>query len=185
LRRQSSSQQDSINRQRDDQNSGQKDHQWRSQLDKDQFSNQSHGSQNCLIKLHHELLYESLLHEEGLRDKRPSRTFQVRHHKHHRCLLLSQHVPQTCNIAAIQLNPVIGETLQASYPDGTQVYCEQVSHHPPISYFLAVGPENSYRYYGCYNFSAHAGLNSMQLVNKGHKVYEFANGDIVNATFNK
>ena len=41
---------------------------------------------------------------------------------------------------AIQLNPVIGETLQGSYPDGTQIYCEQVSHHPPISYYLCVGP---------------------------------------------
>ena len=85
----------------------------------------------------------------------------------------------------IQLNPVIGETLQASYTDGTQVYCEQISHHPPISYFLAVGPETKYRYYGCYNFSAHAGFNSMELVNKGHKVYEFDTGDRVDATFNK
>lgn len=83
------------------------------------------------------------------------------------------------------LNPVIGETLEASYTDGTQVYCEQISHHPPISYFLAVGPETKYRYYGCYNFSAHAGFNSMELVNKGHKVYEFATGDRVDATFNK
>ena len=83
------------------------------------------------------------------------------------------------------LNPVIGETLEGYYPDGTKIYCEQVSHHPPISYFLCLGPQNSYRYYGCYNFSAHAGLNSMQLVNKGYKVYEFANGDKVNATFNK
>jgi len=85
----------------------------------------------------------------------------------------------------MQLNPVIGETLQASFADGTQVYCEQISHHPPISYFLAVGPEGGYRYYGCYNFSAHAGLNSMELVNKGHKVYEFATGDRVDCTFNK
>ncbi len=71
----------------------------------------------------------------------------------------------------MQLNPVIGETLQGSFPDGTQIYCEQISHHPPISFFLAVGPQGSYRYYGCYNFSAHAGLNSMELVNKGYKVY--------------
>lgn len=71
----------------------------------------------------------------------------------------------------MQLNPVIGETLQGSYPDGTQIYCEQISHHPPISYFLAVGPEISYKYYGCYNFSALAGLNSMSLVNKGYKCY--------------
>jgi hypothetical protein len=48
-----------------------------------------------------------------------------------------------------------------------------------------VGPNNTYRYYGSYNFSAHAGLNSMSLVNKGTKTYEFDNGDIVMSTFNK
>lgn len=85
----------------------------------------------------------------------------------------------------MQLNPVIGETLQASYPDGTQIYCEQVSHHPPISYFLAIGPGNKYRYYGSYNFSAHAGLNSMTLVNKGTKTFEFEDGTRIDGTFNK
>ena len=48
-----------------------------------------------------------------------------------------------------------------------------------------MGPEGGYRYYGNYNFSAHAGLNSMELVNKGFKVYEFANGDRIDVTFNK
>ncbi len=48
-----------------------------------------------------------------------------------------------------------------------------------------MGPEGKYRYYGCYNFSAHAGLNSMNLVNKGHKVYEFSNGDRIDGSFNK
>ena len=101
------------------------------------------------------------------------------------CLLLHHYVPQTSNGVFSQLNPIIGETLQGSYPDGTQIYCEQVSHHPPISYFLCVGPKSKYRYYGCYNFSAHAGLNSMELVNKGYKVYEFSNGDKIDASFNK
>lgn len=95
----------------------------------------------------------------------------MRHYKHNRSLLLLEHVPKARTQESTQLNPVIGETLQGSYPDGTQIYCEQVSHHPPISYFLAVGPENSYRYYGCYNFSVHAGLNSAQLVNKGYKMF--------------
>ena len=69
----------------------------------------------------------------------------------------------------IQLNPVIGQTLQASYPDGTQIYCEQISHHPPISYFLVIGPEDSYRYIEYYAFEANAGLNTMTLTNKGRR----------------
>ena len=52
----------------------------------------------------------------------------------------------------IQLNPVIGETLEGSYADGTKIYCEQISHHPPVSYFLVIGPEESYRYTGYYAF---------------------------------
>lgn len=72
--------------------------------------------------------------------------------------------------------------MQGSYPDGTKIYCEQISHHPPVSFFLAVGPNNSYRYYGCYDFSANAGLNTISLVNKGFKTYEFPNGDLVTVT---
>jgi hypothetical protein len=48
-----------------------------------------------------------------------------------------------------------------------------------------VGPENSYRYYGCYDFSAHAGLNSISLVNKGFKTYEFPNGDQIYVSCSK
>ena len=43
------------------------------------------------------------------------------------------------------------------YSDGTKVYCEQISHHPPISYFLIVGPNNSYRYSGYYDFEVVGG----------------------------
>lgn len=85
----------------------------------------------------------------------------------------------------MQLNPVIGETLQGTYPDGSQIYCEQISHHPPISYFLLVGPENSYRYVGYYAFEANAGLNSMTLTNKGRRWFEFADGTKIDVNFNK
>jgi hypothetical protein len=83
------------------------------------------------------------------------------------------------------LNPVIGETLQGSYPDGTQIYCEQISHHPPISYFLVIGPKESYRYSGYYAFEASAGLNSMTLNNKGRRSFIFRNGDRIEVNFAK
>ncbi|EGR27990.1 oxysterol binding, putative [Ichthyophthirius multifiliis] len=38
------------------------------------------------------------------------------------------------------LNPILGETCQGMYPDGTKMYSEQISHHPPISYFVVYGP---------------------------------------------
>ena len=38
------------------------------------------------------------------------------------------------------LNPIIGETYQATMGDGTNIFLEQISHHPPISYVLVEGP---------------------------------------------
>ena len=43
-------------------------------------------------------------------------------------------------------NPILGETWEAGLPDGTQIFIEQISHHPPISAFQMNGP------------GAHAGL---------------------------
>ena len=34
------------------------------------------------------------------------------------------------------LNPVLGETYQARLEDGSEIFLEQISHHPPISYYL-------------------------------------------------
>ena len=36
-------------------------------------------------------------------------------------------------------NPLLGETLQASWPDGTEVFCEHTVHHPPITNFYLIG----------------------------------------------
>jgi Oxysterol-binding protein len=37
-------------------------------------------------------------------------------------------------------NPILGETWQGLLPDGSRIYLEQISHHPPISAFELVGP---------------------------------------------
>ena len=46
------------------------------------------------------------------------------------------------------LNPIIGETYQAHLEDGSAIYMEQISHHPPVSYMLIDGPCNSYQWSG-------------------------------------
>lgn len=74
------------------------------------------------------------------------------------------------------LNPIIGETCEASYNDGTQLYSEQIGHHPPVSYFLVIGPNESYRYYGNYNYASSAGLNSVTLKNSGAREILFKDG---------
>ena len=60
----------------------------------------------------------------------------------------------------------MGETFQGFFKDGTYCYAEQVCHHPPIPYFLVVGPNNSYKYYGYGNYVASAGLNSGSVILK-------------------
>lgn len=74
------------------------------------------------------------------------------------------------------LNPILGETAEGAYADGTQLYCEQISHHPPITYIYATGPNKSYRFYGNYNYESHAGLNSLSLLNRGNRNIEFKDG---------
>jgi Oxysterol-binding protein len=47
-----------------------------------------------------------------------------------------QHVFQTWTKP---FNPILGETWQATLSDGTAVYLEQISHHPPVSAFQMKG----------------------------------------------
>jgi Oxysterol-binding protein len=78
------------------------------------------------------------------------------------------------------INPVLGETLFGKLEDGSCMYAEQSSHHPPISHFLI---ENSnYRLTGYFSFSAKAGLNSVTVVNHGKKLYQFPDGHSITQT---
>ena len=51
-------------------------------------------------------------------------------------------------------NPILGETYQGYWPDGTQIYFEHISHHPPISSFLVEHPEGLYKFEGSYTYTA-------------------------------
>lgn len=44
----------------------------------------------------------------------------------------------------VPLNPILGETMQRDMPTGERIYCEQVSHHPPISAYQVYGPNDEY-----------------------------------------
>ena len=46
------------------------------------------------------------------------------------------------------LNPILGETFQSMKSDGTVIYLEQTSHHPPTSNYHLVGPEKNYELFG-------------------------------------
>jgi hypothetical protein len=70
-------------------------------------------------------------------------------------------------------NPILGETLQVSFKDGTKVFSEHISHHPPIASLLVEHPEMKYRMYGSVTFTAKMGANSLNAGQEGNQYVEF------------
>lgn len=87
----------------------------------------------------------------------------------------------SCHTWDKPLNPVLGETYQASLPDGTKIFLEQVCHKPPISYVLFEGPPHApYQWSGYTSLSVKAYFNSINLTVGGHKIIKFSDGsDII------
>lgn len=75
-------------------------------------------------------------------------------------------------------NPILGETYEGAWPDGTKLYLEHMSHHPPISRFLIVAGNKKWRFYGYYEYvvklKSLAG-NSMGGYFRGPNIVEFFN----------
>ncbi len=74
------------------------------------------------------------------------------------------------------LNPILGETYEMIWEDGSHEYIEQTSHHPPCSNFILFGPNNLYIYSGYLNYTTHAYLNSLKLTNVGKRYVKFNDG---------
>ena len=81
------------------------------------------------------------------------------------------------------MNPILGETYELLWQDGSRVYLEQTSHHPPVSHYIMYGPNNSYKFHGQSNFSSSAGLNSLKVTNKGKRQVEFNDGTKIEYNF--
>jgi len=64
-------------------------------------------------------------------------------------------------------NPILGETYQGVFPDGTRIYCEQSSHHPPITSWEVFGPNDCYKMYGYGEWTASFRGNSVKGAQRG------------------
>jgi hypothetical protein len=51
-------------------------------------------------------------------------------------------------------NPILGETYQSVFPNGVEVYAEQISHHPPVSSWQVIDPSGKFVFYGNGNWTA-------------------------------
>lgn len=76
-------------------------------------------------------------------------------------------------------NPILGETFQSFFEDGTRVYCEHSSHHPPISNFLVEDSENLYTISGFFEFKAKISSGQLQMRNDGPINIRFPDGQHV------
>jgi hypothetical protein len=63
--------------------------------------------------------------------------------------------------------------------DGSKVYMEQISHHPPVSYMLTIGPGKNYRWYGYSEYKPNAHMNSIELNVLGKKCVDFPDGSSI------
>lgn len=74
------------------------------------------------------------------------------------------------------MNPVLGETYECIFSDGSKYFSEQTCHHPPVTSYELIGPNKSYYFSGYSQFSSSAWLNSFSVCNKGKRYVEFKDG---------
>ncbi|KAG2435871.1 hypothetical protein HXX76_007066 [Chlamydomonas incerta] len=75
-------------------------------------------------------------------------------------------------------NPILGETWQAALSDGTSMFMEQISHHPPVTAIHMEGPGGSYRFRGLSQptVSIQVKYYGFKTVAKGFRYVEFRDG---------
>mmetsp|Transcript_19300 Transcript_19300/g.18997 ORF Transcript_19300/g.18997 Transcript_19300/m.18997 type:complete len:280 (+) Transcript_19300:786-1625(+) len=79
-------------------------------------------------------------------------------------------------------NPILGETLEGYFKDGTRIYMEHISHHPPISSYLIEGPaEYAFKMYGAVEFkgSIKNKGNVLNIFFEGANYVEFPDGHLI------
>ncbi|KAJ6232620.1 oxysterol-binding protein [Anaeramoeba flamelloides] len=76
-------------------------------------------------------------------------------------------------------NPVLGETYQCSFSNGTKIFCEQTAHHPPSSNFELIGPNEKYHFFGNGIWSASFRGNKINCSQEGKCQLNFKDGTII------
>ena len=76
-------------------------------------------------------------------------------------------------------NPLLGETNQGSFSDGTRYYMEHTCHHPPITHYLIEGANDSFRMSGYYEFIGKMSGNAFISGLRGPCTVEFPDGQVI------
>lgn len=88
-----------------------------------------------------------------------------------------------CNGQNKPFNPLLGETLQGKFEDGTKFFCEHTSHHPPISNFLVEDKDNKYNLSGYYEITGKMGANHFVSGLRGPNDLVFSDGQHIRFGF--
>ncbi|KAN0014925.1 hypothetical protein ACTFIU_001245 [Dictyostelium citrinum] len=80
-------------------------------------------------------------------------------------------------------NPLLGETFECDLADGSSAFCEQISHHPPISSWKLLEKDGKYKYTGHFIWSAGCRGNVVKGCLKGPHNIEFADGTNISFTY--
>jgi len=80
-------------------------------------------------------------------------------------------------------NPILGETWQAFLPDGTSIFLEQISHHPPVSAFQMFGKNKKFYFHGLSQPVVGYKANALKASAKGYRRVEFADGGAIDMSF--
>lgn len=79
-------------------------------------------------------------------------------------------------------NPIVGETYEATYADGTHVAIEHVSHHPVKSAFTLTAPKGLYQLSGVYEFESTTSRNAIVNHQLGSAKVVFQDGHAISYT---
>ena len=90
--------------------------------------------------------------------------------------------PHICKSNA-PFNPILGETYQATLPNGSRLYMEQTEHHPPSFNYLLYGPEKHFVLSGFGTIEAHLEtINIIKAERLGKNIIKFDDGSIYSFT---
>ena len=73
-------------------------------------------------------------------------------------------------------NPVLGETFVGRWEDGSEIFAEQTSHHPPVSEFQLFGPDGAWKCHAHCNFEITSGMSEIDIIQHGVFVLELSDG---------
>lgn len=77
-------------------------------------------------------------------------------------------------------NPILGETLEGFFVDGTKISVEHISHHPPISSFIIEDFRDWYKYHGLQNYKVNFKFpNGFTGKREGLNTIDFSDGSRV------